>query len=79
MLLFQRFLETHNSLHRIYKSNSKGVFTSTEIQPVSEIWTDIILYSRIEFWCKWVCHLLSLKNGPNLIINQKIISVWILG
>ena len=41
------------------------LFTSNEIQP------DIILYWRIEFWCKWVCYPFSPINRPKLIIiNQ---------
>ena len=31
---------------------AKGLFTRNEIQPISEIWTDIILYYRIPFRCK---------------------------
>ena len=32
--------------------------------PVTQISTDIILYWRIEFWWKWVCHPFSPINGP---------------
>ena len=45
------------------------MFTRNEIQPVTEIRSDIILYSRIEFWFKWVRHPFSLINGPKLINN----------
>ena len=45
------------------------MYPCNEIQPVTEIRSDIILYSRIEFWFKWVRHPFSLIKGPKLINN----------
>ena len=37
----------------------RGLFTRNEIQPIAEIWIDIILYWRKEFHFKWVLNLNS--------------------
>ena len=54
---------------------SEGVFTGHEIQFVTKIQTNIILYYRIEFRCKWACHPISLinelNNGPELLVKYR--------
>ena len=48
---------------------TEGEFTRNEIQPVTEIGTDIILYWRIEFWCKWIHRPFSSINRLEIITN----------
>ena len=36
-----------------------------------------ILYYRLKFWCKWVCHPFSPINGQKLRVSKKKVSVQV--